>query len=123
MTQHRSGRIWGLVALLSGMAMGCTVAPVNAWWVAWVALAPLWGMVRGGDRPSVPFVKPWGGDPPKSPVISDPPKSPLIRGTSEPHDRPSSTHPTTPPPNPDVDGRRLDAGATGALLCSRFDRC
>ncbi|GAB4159397.1 MAG: hypothetical protein Fur0046_38820 [Cyanobacteria bacterium J069] len=36
----------GLIALLSGLAMGCTVAPINAWWLAWVALAPLWVMIR-----------------------------------------------------------------------------
>jgi apolipoprotein N-acyltransferase len=112
-TQRRSPHLSrGLIALLSGLAMGCTVAPINAWWLAWVALAPLWVMVRGQglgvrgccsatltrgglgvrgqerDRPSAPFVKTLGGDPPKSP---------LIRGTSDPSDRPSSTPPPSPP--------------------------
>ncbi|WP_017661188.1 apolipoprotein N-acyltransferase [Baaleninema simplex] len=31
-----------LLALLSGVAMGCTVAPVEWWGFAWIALTPLW---------------------------------------------------------------------------------
>ncbi|MBF2085392.1 apolipoprotein N-acyltransferase [Thermoleptolyngbya sp. C42_A2020_037] len=65
--EDRSHRIRGLVALLGGLAMGCTVAPVNAWWLAWVALAPLWVMMRGGDRASTP----------------DPSQFPLLGGTVE----------------------------------------
>ncbi|HIK07698.1 MAG TPA: apolipoprotein N-acyltransferase [Trichormus sp. M33_DOE_039] len=34
-----------LLALGSGVAMGLTVAPVGAWFLAWVALAPLWVIV------------------------------------------------------------------------------
>ncbi|WP_414579088.1 apolipoprotein N-acyltransferase [Anabaena sp. CCY 9402-a] len=34
-----------LLALTSGVVMGLTVAPVGAWFLAWVALAPLWVMV------------------------------------------------------------------------------
>jgi len=33
------------VALISGIFMGLTVAPVNAWFLAWIALAPLWVLV------------------------------------------------------------------------------
>ncbi|PMB09645.1 apolipoprotein N-acyltransferase [Fischerella thermalis CCMEE 5205] len=33
------------IALGSGVLMGLTVAPVNAWFLAWVALAPLWYLV------------------------------------------------------------------------------
>ncbi|WP_026731916.1 apolipoprotein N-acyltransferase [Fischerella sp. PCC 9605] len=34
-----------LIALGSGILMGLTVAPVNAWFLAWFALAPLWVLV------------------------------------------------------------------------------
>ncbi|WP_427162477.1 apolipoprotein N-acyltransferase [Aliinostoc sp. HNIBRCY26] len=34
-----------LLALGSGVVMGLTVAPVGAWFMAWVALAPLWVIV------------------------------------------------------------------------------
>nr|WP_242056293.1 MULTISPECIES: apolipoprotein N-acyltransferase [unclassified Nostoc] len=34
-----------LIALLSGVLMGLTVAPVGAWFLAWIALAPLWVLV------------------------------------------------------------------------------
>jgi len=60
--------IRALIALLSGLAMGCTVAPVNAGWLAWVALAPLWVMVRGhglGIRGQK-----------RSPLLSSPPPLP-----------------------------------------------
>ncbi len=36
----RSGEM--LLALASGILMGCTVAPVEAWYLAWIAIAPLW---------------------------------------------------------------------------------
>ena len=34
------------IALLSGILMGLTPAPVNAWYFAWIALAPLWILIR-----------------------------------------------------------------------------
>ncbi|MEA5626264.1 apolipoprotein N-acyltransferase [Nostoc sp. UHCC 0251] len=34
-----------LIALASGILMGLTVAPVGAWFLAWIALAPLWVLV------------------------------------------------------------------------------
>ncbi|NDJ20356.1 apolipoprotein N-acyltransferase [Nostoc sp. B(2019)] len=34
-----------LIALTSGILMGLTVAPVGAWFLAWIALAPLWVLV------------------------------------------------------------------------------
>lgn len=37
--------IYLLLALASGIAMGITVAPVGAWFLAWIALAPLWVLV------------------------------------------------------------------------------
>jgi apolipoprotein N-acyltransferase len=39
------------IALLSGILMGLTTAPVNAWLLAWVALVPLWVLVVDYDRP------------------------------------------------------------------------
>jgi len=35
----------GFLALASGMLMGLTVAPVEAWFLAWIALVPLWVLV------------------------------------------------------------------------------
>lgn len=40
----------GAIALLSGLLMGLAPAPVNAWGLAWVALAPLWVLLA--DRAS-----------------------------------------------------------------------
>ena len=34
-----------LIALVSGISMGLTVAPVGAWLLAWIALVPLWVLV------------------------------------------------------------------------------
>jgi len=34
-----------LIAFTSGILMGLTVAPVNAWFLAWIALAPLWVLI------------------------------------------------------------------------------
>lgn len=34
-----------LIALAGGILMGLTVAPVGAWFLAWVALAPLWVLI------------------------------------------------------------------------------
>ena len=42
-----------VILLLSGLALGLSPAPVNAGWLAWVALVPLWCLVRrpqGGWR-------------------------------------------------------------------------
>ena len=33
------------IAFISGILMGITTAPVNAWFLAWVAIAPLWVLV------------------------------------------------------------------------------
>ncbi len=38
------------IALASGILMGLTTAPVGAWWLAWVALVPLWViLLRSGQ--------------------------------------------------------------------------
>ena len=39
------------IALLAGILMGLTTAPVNAWLLAWVALVPLWVLVVGYEQP------------------------------------------------------------------------
>ena len=41
------------IALFSGIAMGLTTAPVNAWLLAWVALAPLWVLVVSYQKPKI----------------------------------------------------------------------
>ena len=38
-----------LIALVSGILMGLTVAPVGAWFLAWIALVPLWVLVVATD--------------------------------------------------------------------------
>ncbi|PLZ89104.1 apolipoprotein N-acyltransferase [Fischerella muscicola CCMEE 5323] len=43
--RHRELFVSCAIALGSGILMGLTVAPVNAWFLAWVALAPLWYLV------------------------------------------------------------------------------
>ncbi len=51
-------KFWGMsISLGSGMLMGITFAPVEAWYLAWIALAPLWYLVcrdrsqqQQGDR-------------------------------------------------------------------------
>jgi apolipoprotein N-acyltransferase len=40
-----------LVAFGSGVLMGLTPAPVNAWFLAWIALAPLWVMIFRSSAP------------------------------------------------------------------------
>jgi apolipoprotein N-acyltransferase len=45
-TQRSHLQVQLAIALASGILMGCTPAPVNAWFLAWVALAPLWAIVR-----------------------------------------------------------------------------
>ena len=34
------------IALISGILMGLTPAPIKAWFLAWIALAPLWILIR-----------------------------------------------------------------------------
>ncbi|GAB1540415.1 apolipoprotein N-acyltransferase [Scytonema sp. NUACC21] len=44
-----------LIAFVGGILMGLTVAPFNAWFLAWIALAPLWVLVvnsSGRNNPS-----------------------------------------------------------------------
>lgn len=41
---------WCLLALAAGVAMGLTPAPVEAWYLAWIALVPLWMAIAIGDR-------------------------------------------------------------------------
>ena len=38
------------IALVAGVLMGLTVAPVGAWFLAWIALAPLWVLVVEGTN-------------------------------------------------------------------------
>ncbi len=39
------------IAFFSGIMMGLTTAPVNAWLLAWFALVPLWVLVVGYEQP------------------------------------------------------------------------
>ncbi len=39
-----------MIALGSGILMGLTVAPVNAWFLAWFALAPLWILIIKNEK-------------------------------------------------------------------------
>ncbi|MDZ8184128.1 MAG: apolipoprotein N-acyltransferase [Nostoc sp. ChiSLP02] len=39
-----------LIALASGVLMGVTVAPVGAWFLAWIALAPLWVLIIKNEK-------------------------------------------------------------------------
>ncbi|UJL32476.1 hypothetical protein C6N34_009700 [Cylindrospermopsis raciborskii Cr2010] len=48
-----------IVPLSSGILMGVTVAPVNAWFLAWIALAPLWVIVVKYTRKSLPSACWW----------------------------------------------------------------
>jgi apolipoprotein N-acyltransferase len=52
-------------SLISGILMGLTVAPVGAWFLAWIALAPLWILVVSSakqKKPSslIPLALIWG---------------------------------------------------------------
>ena len=38
------------IALVAGVLMGLTVAPVGAWFLAWIALAPLWILIIEGTN-------------------------------------------------------------------------
>jgi apolipoprotein N-acyltransferase len=49
------------ISLLAGILMGFTVAPVNAWFVAWVALVPLWLILV---YPTLPQVQHFATSPP-----------------------------------------------------------
>ncbi|MCC5660985.1 apolipoprotein N-acyltransferase [Nostoc sp. XA010] len=54
-----------LIALCSGIVMGLTVAPVGAWFLAWIALVPLWVLVvtsakRKNQAPPAPPALFWG---------------------------------------------------------------
>lgn len=54
-----------LIALASGILMGLTVAPVGAWFLAWIALAPLWVLIltlakRKNQSPFAPPAFLWG---------------------------------------------------------------
>ncbi len=51
LTVEKSKILAGTIAFFSGIAMGLTTAPVNAWPLAWVALAPLWVLVVSYERP------------------------------------------------------------------------
>ncbi|WAL60159.1 apolipoprotein N-acyltransferase [Thermocoleostomius sinensis] len=46
--QFPQGRL--IIALVAGLLMGLTPAPANAWFLAWIALAPLWTLVRSLDQ-------------------------------------------------------------------------
>ena len=43
-----------LIALSSGLLMGATVAPVGAWPIAWIALAPLWFLLFSPKQTAKP---------------------------------------------------------------------
>ncbi|WP_445305038.1 apolipoprotein N-acyltransferase [Microcoleus sp. Pol12B4] len=47
---HKSKTLAWAIALFSGILMALTTAPVNAWLLAWVALAPLWILVVSYER-------------------------------------------------------------------------
>lgn len=49
------------LSFLSGMGMGITVAPVGAWFLAWIALAPLWVLVvtSAPRKNPYPFALSW----------------------------------------------------------------
>jgi apolipoprotein N-acyltransferase len=46
-----------IIALISGILMGCTTAPINAWPLAWIALSPLW-ILLVQNRKTLPRNKP-----------------------------------------------------------------
>ncbi|MBR8835116.1 MAG: apolipoprotein N-acyltransferase [Stigonema ocellatum SAG 48.90 = DSM 106950] len=43
-------------AFVSGILMGLTVAPVGAWFLAWIALAPLWVLIIKNDSKNSSFL-------------------------------------------------------------------
>ncbi|MEP6487018.1 apolipoprotein N-acyltransferase [Microcoleus vaginatus GB2-A3] len=50
---HKSKTLAWAIAFLSGILMALTTAPVNAWLLAWVALAPLWVLVVSYQKPKI----------------------------------------------------------------------
>ena len=55
LTDNLSNNLFKLgLALGSGMLMGITLAPTEAWYFAWIALAPLWYLVCSDRRSSSP---------------------------------------------------------------------
>ena len=50
---HNSKTLAWAIAFLSGILMALTTAPVNAWLLAWVALAPLWVLVVSYQKPKI----------------------------------------------------------------------
>ncbi|NJM63672.1 MAG: apolipoprotein N-acyltransferase, partial [Oscillatoriales cyanobacterium RU_3_3] len=44
-------KLSGAIAFLGGVLMALTTAPVNAWFLAWIALVPLWILVVSYQRP------------------------------------------------------------------------
>ncbi|OCR02386.1 apolipoprotein N-acyltransferase [Oscillatoriales cyanobacterium USR001] len=46
-----------LIALISGILMGLTTAPANAWPLAWLALVPLWVIVASYQKPKIEIKK------------------------------------------------------------------
>jgi apolipoprotein N-acyltransferase len=52
-----------LITFVSGVSMGLTVAPVGAWFLAWIALAPLWVLLvttKSKNSKSLLFGLAWG---------------------------------------------------------------
>ncbi|WP_377479677.1 hypothetical protein [Microcoleus anatoxicus] len=50
---HKSKTLAWAIALFSGILMALTTAPVNAWLLAWVALALLWILVVSYQKPKI----------------------------------------------------------------------
>ncbi len=48
------------IALVAGASMGITVAPVSAWFLAWIALAPLWILIIQGKTNTFLCALLWG---------------------------------------------------------------
>ncbi|MCV3214542.1 hypothetical protein OGM63_13635, partial [Plectonema radiosum NIES-515] len=69
-----------LTALISGILMGLTVAPFNVWFLAWIALAPLWVLIVNSAQRKTP--------------ISPFPPTPQVRDPKAPH----LPIPLSPPP-------------------------
>ena len=55
LTDNLSNNLFELgLAIGSGMLMGITLAPTEAWYFAWIALAPLWYLVCSNSRSTSP---------------------------------------------------------------------
>ncbi|ERN42047.1 apolipoprotein N-acyltransferase [Rubidibacter lacunae KORDI 51-2] len=52
----KSARSRLLLSLAGGILMGLTVAPVSAWWLAWIALVPLWLAATGSNSVRAAFL-------------------------------------------------------------------